>query len=165
MRLKHTHTQSQHGSVPLEPIGSDSALAVDLHHGAHTLPAFVENARLAVRRDLHGEKTTSQQHSAAFVRCVTSNWGNRRICTNVVTSSRSEREFLFPFRSVPLGPLFRSKECTYDFWFHTNSTWSLSWKNNKYGKHLIQNNMFIQRPVDLRRNGPPLLWSAASVCV
>lgn len=25
--------------------------------------------------------------------------------------------------------------------------------------------MFIQRPVDLGRNGPPLMWSAASVCV
>lgn len=39
-------------------------------------------------------------------------------------------------------------------------------KNNKYGKHSIQNNMFIQRPVDLRGvDGPPLMWSAASACV
>lgn len=54
-------------------------------------------------------------------------------------------------------------ECSYDFWFHTNSTWSLKGKNNKYGKHLIQNNMFIQRPVDFRGwEGPLLMWSSAS---
>lgn len=70
-----------------------------------------------------------------------------------------------PFGAFPLGPLFHSKECRYDFWFQTNSTWSLEGKNNKYGKHLIQNNMFIQRPVDFGRNGPPLMWSAASVCM
>lgn len=54
-------------------------------------------------------------------------------------------------------------ECSYDFWFHTNSTWNLKGKNNKYGKHLIQNNVFIQRPVDFGGwKGPSLMWSSAS---
>ena len=57
-------------------------------------------------------------------------------------------------------------ECSYDFWFHTNSTWSLEGKNNKYGKHLIQNNMFIQRPVDFRGwTGPLLMWSCQRMLV
>lgn len=61
----------------------------------------------------------------------------------------ARKGILVPLSERSLGPLFHSKECIYDFWLGTNSTWSLEGKNNKYGKHLIQNNMFIQRPVDL----------------
>lgn len=73
----------------------------------------------------------------------------------------ARKGILHPFSEPSLGPLFYSKECTYEFWFCTNSTWSLEGKNNKYGKHLIQNNMFIQRPVDWRGLDP--LWCGYSV--
>lgn len=111
------------------------------------------------------QKTASEQPSTA--RMEPRIPGNQGICTNVVTSSHSEREFSVPVWSILPSPwLFHMMECSYDFWFRTNSTWSLKGKNNKYGKHLIQNNMFIQRPVDFGGwKGPLLMWSTASVCV
>lgn len=66
----HSHTAaSLRGSVPLEPIGCDSEPAVDLHQ-AHTHTSWCCGEFWeVVRQDLQGEKTTSPQHSAAFVRC------------------------------------------------------------------------------------------------
>lgn len=40
-------------------------------------------------------------------------------------------------------------------WFLVSYQFHLERKNNKYGKHWIQNNLFIQRPVDLGEEWTP----------
>lgn len=140
-------------------VGSESEPEVDLRE-EHTLPGFwTERCMVVQPLGCRGKRTLLRSTAQSLLGVL------ERIWTNVVTSSLSEREFSFPVQNDPLSLFCLSKKCTYDFWFFTNSTWSLRAKNNKYGKHLIQNNMFIQRSVDSGRNGPPLMWSAASVCV